>query len=118
MTELRTIYLSAGNDVAGYLWLHGYDREKNDLSIATVAFGLQPITVSADIPPATWIAYNGAFDSRDLTVPVGEIRVGILVGSGGHGSGDGFVTGEYWTWLKPTDHPEVEPFNCGKVRIA
>lgn len=117
MSEIRTIFLSADPSVAGFLWFHGYDRLKHDLTTATAKFGVQPSSISATDPPSVWRAME-SYDMRDSSVPIGEIRCGILVGNGGHGSGDGFVTGEFWGWLLPTDAPEVEPINCGRFRVA
>lgn len=120
MSELRTIYISTAG-VKGYMWLHGYDRLLNAVSADAASFGLVPASSSASVPPTTWVAYNAAFDQRDLTVPLGEIRIGFFCAAGTgsfHGTTDGIVPGDFWAWLDVTDSPEVEPFNCGKIRFV
>lgn len=119
MSELRVINISSASDIAGVLWLHGYDRLLHNLNADTVQYGIVSAVNPATTPPsnAQWLTPTIA-DQRDVSVPTGEVRIGVLVGNGGRGSGDGFVPGDFHAWLKIHDNPEVEPFYCGKFRLV
>lgn len=118
MPEVREIFISNGADIAGYMWLHAYDRLLQNIASDVVHFGLVPTTESADTTPSTWVAFNGGFDVRDSSVPIGQLRVGFFIGTTGHYTGDGIVPGEFRAWLKVADNPEVELVNCGRIKFT
>lgn len=118
MPELRVMEIS-NPGYSGYLYLHAFDRLKQVIENDVVQLGLVPLSQGSTKLPATWINYNGSFDVRDITVPAGELRVGFFVkATSGHWNSDGIVVGDFYAWLNVTDTPEVEPFNCGRVRFS